>query len=298
MNGLNVFGNVTHKLLYQPTLYQALQFYLGANTTLTKKFWQLAFDLNTDPVRHDFFEPRTPLGDTYVRVPENTRFTFYFNSDPRKKFQLNWNAGFQRYGLDPRLPRPRRDGLSLGLYPRFRVSDRLTFRYSLDWSLRRNQIGYVNGGLDAAEILDQPFVGQTLLGRRDVATATNVASIIYTFTNRMAFTLRLRQYTSNVRYQDFATLGREGAETPAAYQRNRDNTYNAFNIDAAYTWWFAPGSQISVVWKNAGSTYLQANEATPQFFDNFNNTINTPHNNSLSVKVLYYLDYLALRRGR
>ena len=69
-------------------------------------------------------------------------------------------------------------------------------------------------------------------------------------------------------------------------------------MDAVYSWWFAPGSQISVVWKNAGSTYLQANEATPQFFDNFNNTINTPHNNSLSVKVLYYLDYLALRKGR
>lgn len=80
----------------------------------------------------------------------------------------------------------------------------------------------------------------------------------------------------------------------AAYQRNRDNTCNAFNADAGYLWWFAPGSQISGVWKNAGSTHLQANEATSQFFDNFNNTINTPYNNSLSVKVL---DYLTLRKG-
>ncbi|HEX8658136.1 MAG TPA: DUF5916 domain-containing protein, partial [Hymenobacter sp.] len=73
--------------------------------------------------------------------------------------------------------------------------------------------------------------------------------------------------------------------------------YNAFNVDAVYSWWFAPGSQISIVWKNAGTTYLRAEEATPQFFDNFNNTINTPHNNSVSVKVLYFLDYLVLKRN-
>ncbi|MGY3089950.1 hypothetical protein ACVWYF_002998 [Hymenobacter sp. UYAg731] len=298
VNNLYVFGNVTHSLLYKPTLYQALNFYLGANTTFTKSFNQLGFDLNVDPVTHDFYEPRTAtLGDYYVRVPENTRFTFFFNSDSRKPVAINWNAGFQSYGRDDRLARARRTGYSLGFYPRYRVNTHLTFRYSVDLSLRQNQIGYVNGGLDAAQPLDQPFVGQILLGRRNVATVANVASVAYTFTNRMSFTLRLRHYTSNVRYLDFTTLGKNGEEQFAAYQRNRDNTYNAFNVDAVYSWWFAPGSQISVVWKNAGSTYLQANEATPQFFDNFNNTINTPHNNSLSVKVLYYLDYLTLRKG-
>ncbi|MBH8568077.1 carbohydrate binding family 9 domain-containing protein [Microvirga sp. STS02] len=299
VNNLYLFGNVTHSLLYKPTLYQALNFYLGANTTFTKSFNQLGFDLNVDPVTHDFYEPRTAtLGEYYVRVPENTRFTFFFNSDSRKPVAINWNAGFQSYGHDERLVRARRTGYSLGFYPRYRVNTHLTFRYSVDWSLRQNQIGYVNGGLDAAQALDQPFLGQILLGRRNVATVANVASVAYTFTNRMSFTLRVRHYTSNVRYLDFTTLGKDGAETPAAYQRNRDNTYNAFNVDAVYSWWFAPGSQISVVWKNAGSTYLQANEATPQFFDNFNNTINTPHNNSLSVKVLYYLDYLTLKRHR
>ena len=156
----------------------------------------------------------------------------------------------------------------------------------------------MNGGLDTQEPLDQPFLNQILLGRRTVTTVANVVSAAYTFTNRMSFTLRVRQYSSNVRYADFARLARGGDEQPVAYQRNRDNTYNAFNVDAVYAWWFAPGSQVSVVWKNAGSTFPQANEATPQFFDNFNNTLNAPHNNSVSVKVLYYLDYLALRKGK
>jgi hypothetical protein len=290
---------VSHALLYKPTLYQALNFYLGANTTFTKSFTQIGFDLNVDPVTHDFFEPRTyPLGNYYVRVPANARMVWFLNSDTRKKFSYGLNAGIQHYAQDERLYRPRRTGYSFGAYPRYRVNDHLTFRYSLDWSLRKNQIGYVNGGLDGSDPLDQPFLGELLLGRRDVATMSNVVSVAYTFTNRMSFTLRTRQYTSNVRYLDFATLGKDGAEKTAAYQRNRDNTYNAFNVDAVYSWWFAPGSQLSVVWKNAGTTQLQANEATPQFFDNFSNTINTPHNNSVSVKVLYYLDYLTLTRGK
>jgi hypothetical protein len=63
-------------------------------------------------------------------------------------------------------------------------------------------------------------------------------------------------------------------------------------------WWFAPGSQVSVVWKDATASFLQGNEATPLYFDNLSNTRNTPHNNNVSIKILYYLDYLSLRRVR
>ena len=115
----------------------------------------------------------------------------------------------------------------------------------------------------------------------------------------MSFNIRLRHYVSNVHYRDFSRLHPDGLETPEpAYARNRDNTFNAFNIDAVYSWWFAPGSQVSIVWKNAGASFFEANAATPLYFDNLSNTINTPHNNSVSVKVLYYLDYLALRPRR
>ncbi|MBG8553859.1 DUF5916 domain-containing protein [Hymenobacter guriensis] len=301
VNNMNFYSEVGHQLLYRPTLFQNMYFYNGFNTTFTKNFLQVGYDFMHTPVSHDFFEPRTfPLGDYYVRVPANTDWIGFLNSDTRKRLSVGVNAGATYYAEDERLARnrPRRLRYRAGFYPRFRVNDHLTFRYSLDWSLQRNQIGYVNGGLSTDEYLDLPFQGQILLGRRNVATVTNVAQVAYTFTNRMSFTLRLRHYTSNVRYQDFTVLKEDGQEFLADYRRNRDNTYNAFNVDAVYSWWFAPGSQVNIVWKNAGNTELLAERATPQYFDNFNNTINTPHNNSLSVKVLYYLDYLTLRRRR
>ncbi|GAA4369325.1 hypothetical protein GCM10023185_42870 [Hymenobacter saemangeumensis] len=310
VNNFHIFSQLSHSLLYKPTRYQSTRLYVGANTVFTKSFAQLGFNFNFDPQNHNYFEPRVfPLGLYYVQVPGSSNLVLFLNSDTRKKLSLGVNAGLRYAALDERLDRPRRQNYGFGFYPRYRVSNRLTFRYSLDWSLARNQIGYVNGGLDAGQALDRRLIqalgGDTLsgrgpadvlLGRRDVATVSNVLSMAYTFTNRMSFTLRLRHYTSNVHYQDFARLAPGGVETPAAYARNRDNTYNAFNVDAVYSWWFAPGSQVSVVWKNAGTTFLQAEEATPLYFDNLSHTINTPHNNSLSVKVIYFLDYLSLKR--
>jgi hypothetical protein len=299
VNNMAFFAQIGQSLLYKPTRYQSLYFYNGFNTTFTKSFLQIGYDLTHNARTNDFFEPRTStLGEYYVQVPAYTDFIAFLNSDTRKQVAVGLNAGIQHYALDERLSRPRRMRYSLGAYPRYRVNNHLTFKYSLDWSRSNNQIGYVNGGLDETEPLDQPFLEQVLLGRRDVSTVSNIVSVAYTFTNRMSLTLRTRHYTSNVHYADFTTLAPGGEETPADYQRRRDNTYNAFNIDAVYAWWFAPGSQISVVWKNANSPDIQANEFTPLYFSNLTNTINTPHNNSLSVKVLYYLDYLSFRRKR
>jgi hypothetical protein len=203
----------------------------------------------------------------------------------------------------------------LSVSPRWRVNNHLNFRYEANYSTQRNNIGYVNGGLGFDQPDDVPVLlalgyrnqdgmrygqrdGDILLGRRHVTTFSNTLSAGYTFTNRISLTIRGRHYVSNVQYQDFARLRPGGEETPIAYQRNRDNTYNAFNIDAVFSWWFAPGSQVSVVWKDAAQSYQQGEQATPLYFDNLNSTINTLHNNNFSIKVLYYLDYLALRPKR
>ncbi len=304
VNNLRTSAGVYQSLLFRPLLYQDAGLFTSANTTFTKSFLTTGFNLNLDAAKHDFYEPRTsPLGNYYVRVPGSANLGAFVSSDYRKKVAYDVNGGIRLYELDERLSqRPRRVGYGFSLSPRYRASDRLNFRYTLDYGLKVNQIGYVNDGLHAADPLDQPllaaFGGDVLLGRRRVTTFTNTLAANYTFTNRVSLTFRARHYTSNVHYQDFARLGPGGAEEPLAYFRNHDTSFNAFNIDAAFVWWFAPGSQVSIVWKNAGSTFLAGNEATPLYFDNLANTLNTPHNNNVSVKILYYLDYLTLRPRR
>ncbi len=301
---LSTYGGLNYSLLEQPRRYQDASVYAGANTTLAKSFLSMRLNVDAAPLTRDYFDPRrAPIGKYYVRKPGNFGFNGYFSSDYRKKFALDLGYGGRLFVPDG--DRTGRTGYDLSLGPRYRASNQLSFVYQIAYGVRYNQIGYA-GGLNPDEPLDagllQEFGGRTgdvLLGRRNVTTITNTGTATYTFTNRMSFNIRLRHYVSNVHYRDFSRLHPDGLETPEpAYARNRDNTFNAFNIDAVYSWWFAPGSQVSIVWKNASATSLSANEATPLYFDNLSNTLNTPHNNSVSVKVLYYLDYLALRRKR
>ncbi|RFP64422.1 hypothetical protein D0N36_13975 [Hymenobacter lapidiphilus] len=300
LNRLNTFLGVYQNLLYKPTRYQSVGFYSGFNTTVTKNFFSLGGNLSGSLAEHDFFEPRRqPLGQYYVRIPANIGVNGYGSSDYRKKLAYDLSLAGRWFAADG--ARTGRDGYDVGLSPRYRVTNQLSFRYNFNWSLRRNEIGYA-GGLRSGEPQDQPFiqngVADVILGRRRRITTTNTVSASYTFTNRMSFTVRTRHYVSVARYRDFSRLNPGGEEEGVSYQRNRDNSFSAFNVDAVFSWWFAPGSQITVVWKNANASYLAGDETLPQYFTNFNNTLNTPHNNSVSVKVLYFLDYLALRPKR
>jgi hypothetical protein len=59
-------------------------------------------------------------------------------------------------------------------------------------------------------------------------------------------------------------------------------------------WYFAPGSEMSVVWKNAINTY--DDHLVHSYFTNLDHTISAPQSNSFSVRVLYYLDYQYIKK--
>ncbi|MBA3674647.1 MAG: hypothetical protein H0W75_06760 [Chitinophagaceae bacterium] len=63
-----------------------------------------------------------------------------------------------------------------------------------------------------------------------------------------------------------------------------------------YTWQFAPGSFVNIVYKNA--IYEGNQDIDSNYFKNFNNTISSSQNNNLSLKIIYYLDYLQLKKKK
>lgn len=47
-----------------------------------------------------------------------------------------------------------------------------------------------------------------------------------------------------LKYEIFTGLGRQGSG-------NQNIDFNSFNVDMGATWRFAPGSELTVVWKNS-----------------------------------------------
>jgi hypothetical protein len=171
---------------------------------------------------------------------------------------------------------------------RYRISDKLLITYTLFYGENNNDIGYVDRTDDDAIIY---------FGKREKTTITNTFTTNYIFNNKSALNFRLRHYWSRAEYMEFYELQDDGDLKSTDYVGSHDINYNAFNIDLVYTWRFAPGSELSVIWKTA----IDEEEdivRTNSFSGNFENTLDLPTTSSLSVKLLYYLDWQRLRKLR
>ena len=138
---------------------------------------------------------------------------------------------------------------------------------------------------------------EIIFGRRKVNTFENILGAKYNFNNMMGITLRVRHYYSSVYNKEFFTLQQDGLLKPnSSFTKNVDQNANFFNVDMVYTWQFAPGSFINVVWKNAVLNYTDIVE--PSYIKNLGNTIEADQNNNISLKVIYFLDYLQLKKKK
>jgi hypothetical protein len=151
-----------------------------------------------------------------------------------------------------------------------------------------NDIGFVDHDSENENII---------FGTRDNKIISVTFNTEYIFTSNSYLTFRLRHYWARADYNDrYYFLREDGGLDPGSYDENPDLNYNAFNIDMVYTWRFAPGSEMTLVWKNA--LYDSSSEIIHSYSENIQNMFDSPMLNSLSIKILYYLDYQSLRKRK
>jgi len=119
----------------------------------------------------------------------------------------------------------------------------------------------------------------------------------YSFSSKMSINTRVRHYWSEVHYKSFYTLQTDGnLAANNSFNQDVDQNYNAFNVDAVFTWQYAPGSFINIVWKNAAYDFNRTTDHG--YFKNFDKTMQADDNNNLSLKVIYFLDYLQIKKWK
>ena len=107
----------------------------------------------------------------------------------------------------------------------------------------------------------------------------------------------MRHYWSLLQNTNFYNLNPDGYWRDTTFFANENLNFNSFNVDMFFTWDFLPGSRLTVAWKNALGGNVSIDPYTNMtYFKNFGRSIDNPHSNEITVKIVYYLDYLKLRK--
>jgi hypothetical protein len=254
---------------YKPYKYSTFEITSTSVATL-KDFSTLTLMGDVIPIEnYDFFEPRIP--GRYLTRPTSWWVYAIYASDMRKKIFLDLNAGYLNSKGDFK------DSFWWLIGPHYRISNRLSVNYSLSIDHEWHDVGFV-----ASDSIIR-------MGNRDVRRIENNFGINYIFTKDVSFNIQARHYWSTVKYLQFYNLNNDGSLQSTTYSKNQNESFNAFNIDMVFSWRFAPGSDINLVWKNQ---ILDDTKLTGiSFSDNFRNTMNASQLNSISLKLMYYLDY-------
>ncbi|MCP9768353.1 hypothetical protein EGI22_10550 [Lacihabitans sp. LS3-19] len=229
------------------------------------------------PSQNDFYEPRV-LGRVFKRG-NSVGLGGWIETNNAKKYsgyaELFDRKYFNFYNVN----------LSqLNFSHKYRFNSKFSIRHSMD-------INSANNGLGFTTILED----KSIFAIRKVKSIDNTLNLKYSFTNKMGLTFRARHYGSIVKNKEFYELNMDGTlKNRTDINQNLDRNVNYFNIDMVYTWQFATGSFMNVVWKNA--TVHSSDKAQVRYFDNIQNTLQAEQNNNLSLKLIYFLDYLTLKK--
>lgn len=281
-NNLYLNFNFNYSRRLQPDTYQNANINANVNGQL-KNLWQVGTVWGYEPATNNFYEPHVAgrvfkgwsdwFNDSWVQTNSSKKYSASLEVMYVSRSMFN----SKRY--------------SLSLQQSMRFNKKFSIGYYLALSPQHN-----NAGFAAIDTLTNDII----FGRRDINTVENIFNVKYSFNNKMVFTGRVRHYWSKLYYKELFTLEQDGSlGKNTSFTGDINPDYNDFTVDAVFTWQFAPGSFVNVVWKNntnyfINTPYAGLNDQT--YFRNFNHVMDSPQNNNFSIKIIYFLDYLQLKK--
>ena len=289
--------NINYDQLYVPRAYQSVKFNYNTYVQL-KNLWGGGIFMNGGAKGNDFYEAR--MDGRVFKSPGYYGIGIFINSNSAKKYSISLDAMYANTYLF------NSKEYNVAFTQGMRFSNKFSIEHYILLNPISNNAGFLSS--NSSNGLDGIYDANTILfGRRNRTTVENRLNFKYSFNNKIYLTMRIRHYLSSVNYKEFFTLNKEGnldaiplsntaLNKYISNNNNFNNNYNILNVDMVFSWRFAPGSEFNIVYKSAGNTYEQRIENN--YLKNINHTIASPQNNSLSLKVLYYIDYLQLKRKR
>lgn len=274
-----LFNNVQNQFVN--TKFQRFSTNVNSNVQF-KNLWWAGMFVGYVPAGNDFYEPRT-TGYSF-KTPSRLQFNPWFETNSAKKYYVSFSyfVGLRKLFNSP--------NHEFNFSQRYRFNDKFSLSQDVYYNPTTNDAGFYRQYYENGNLSDVIF------SRRDLKTIENVVSAKFNFNNKSGITFRARHYLSKVQVKQLYDLNRDGTLSPTKHTtvEMTHQNFNIFNIDAVYTWQFAPGSFINIVWKDESSLFDR--NIHQGYFKNFDRTVAAPQNNNLSIKVIYFLDYLNLKK--
>ncbi len=277
-NTYRVGFTARHRRLYKPSVQTSNNFNMDAFFVTVERFAFGGFaSFNSE--NNDYFEPRED--GRFVTFNENLGGRIWVSSDYRKKFAYDASLNFRTYFDDPR----RQGGIEFS--PRYRFSDKFLLIMSSDFFTRNKSFGWIDS--NDTDIF---------FGQRNVINLENEITASFNFDPFKAIDLRFRNFWSTADYSDnvFFTLNEDGSLTQTNYditENDPNRNFNIWNLDLSFRWRFAPGSEATLLYRN--QIFNQDELSTLSYGESLENLFNSPSQNTISLRITYFVDYNNLK---
>jgi hypothetical protein len=265
LNSYAEFHNITGRA-------QEAYFNLNVNTT-NKKNHYAGGGIQIEPFEtYDFYQSR--VQNRFVYNPKAFRSWFDISTNFNNPFAVETGAWYHIFDQDERN--------NMGLYfnPRYRFSDKFLLIYGFEISRQNDEKGLANND----------DINNIIFVNRNRNTIVNSLNGKYSISPKMSINLKARHYWSYAQSLNFLTLTDKGyLERNSTYNKNHNFNFNTWNFDLSYSWWLAPGSQLSFLYRNNAS--LGEEKIDKDVINNLDRTIGNDLNNSISISFRYCIDY-------
>ena len=273
-----------YKTLFTDQNFVSLELESETKATL-KNYTTIFFRCKISPFEtNDYYEARSNNLLNPVKKSKSFYFGSWISTDYRKKIALDISGGISTN------PLYQGNTFRWRISPRYRVNNSFSLKYVLSVRNQINDIGFITN--DTLGLFVNPPIVDIIFAKRNTRMITNVFSLNYIINNKMNISAKLRYHLDQVENKEFKVLENNGYLYESQYYGEHDINYTTWTSDIAFNWEFSAGSQLSLVWKN--NIDNQNNYITNHWIDNVNNSFNLDQQNSISLKLIYFIDYLNL----
>ncbi|MFV8321363.1 DUF5916 domain-containing protein [Flavobacterium sp. LB3P21] len=299
-NYYSLYGNTSYRILNPTKVFNSFNAYLNLYSQFQKETGKIQssninFEINSKNKKNhffgigidanpletfDYYEPRT--ADRYVIKPTKIGGYIYVSTNYNNSFAIDVNPSYAFFDESGR----NSYGFSIG--PRYRFNDKLSLNYNFNFFRQNNNKGYIDSINDD---LNSATPNTIVFANRNVITYSNTLSGKYSLNSQMTFNISLRQYWSYAENKNTLSLEQNGRLADfTGYTTNKNSSFYSWNADLSYSWWFAPGSQVSVLYRNNAGAFER--DINKEFRDNVTNLLNNDAlSHVFSISVRYFIDY-------